>query len=161
MTLRREVSAGEGWRIMRLYRRSTLCVVVAAVVAVSVCGIGACTGIVIGISYDRRTIVGPYGLVVGDGKFYLILDQWESNQPCGILDGAVTELGWNDQVIVVNQETGSCGGKPSGWMIINVKTGLIEPPVDSARLHAKFQTRPELSQIQVMPVRAAWDRLKR
>jgi hypothetical protein len=129
-------------------------VVVALVMAVAACDIDP-------FGFDRRTIVGPYGLFVGEGKFYLILDKWENNRPCGILDGSVTELGWNDQVILVNQETRSCGGKPSGWMVINVKTGLIEPPVDSATLHAKFQTRPDLSRIQVMSARAAWDRLKR
>jgi len=104
---------------------------------------------------DRRAIVGPYGLFLGEGKFYLILDKWDNKQPCGILEGSVTELGWNDEVILANQQT--CSGKPSGWMVVHVKTGMIDPPINSVRL----QKRPDLSRIQVMPAGTAWDRLKR
>jgi hypothetical protein len=134
---------------MSPYRRLVLCVVVVgAVVALVACDIDL-------FGNDRRTIAGPYGLFVGETKFYLILDKWENNRPCGILEGSVTELGWNDQVILANQET--CSGKPSGWMVIHLKTEVIDPPIDSAKL----KRRHDLSRIQVMPVRAAWNRLKR
>jgi hypothetical protein len=104
---------------------------------------------------DRRTVAGPYGLFVADGKFYLIFDKWDNLRPCGILEGSITELGWNDQIILAKQDT--CSGKPSGWMVVHVDTGVIDPPIDSAKL----QMRSDLTRIQVMPVDVAWNRLGR
>lgn len=129
-------------------RKPPVCVIVAAIVALTACDIDL-------FGNGRRAIAGPYGLFIREGKFYVVLDKWENNRPCGILEGSVTELGWNDLLIVANQET--CSGKPSGWMVIHIETGVIDPPIDSARL----RTRSDLNRIQIMPVRSAWERLKR
>jgi len=119
-----------------------------AVVAVAACDIDL-------FGFDRRAMVGPDGLYVGETQFYVILDKWDNLRPCAILEGRVTELGWNDKVILANQQT--CSGKPSEWVVIHLDTGIIDPQIDSARMKA----RPELSRIQIMSAHEAWDRLGR
>src|SRR5439155_18401200 len=64
---------------------------------------------------DRRSVVGPYGLFVGEGKYYLVLDKFENG--CGILGGSVRQIGWNDRIILVEQETCGGNGARSGWMV--------------------------------------------
>ena len=104
---------------------------------------------------DRRSIVGPYGLfVVEGGKYYLVLDKFQDG--CGILGGSVRQIGWSDQVILVDQET--CGGRgaSSGWVVVNVKTRKIDGPIDQSAIKA----RSDLSAIQVMTANSAWEKLR-
>ena len=103
---------------------------------------------------DRRSVVGPYGLFVGEGTYYLVLDKFEP--PCGILGGSVQQIGWNDRVILVQQKT--CGGRGgrSGWVVVNVKTGAVEGPIDPSII----STRSELAGIKVLAADTAWKKLR-
>lgn len=51
---------------------------------------------------DRQPLGEPYGIFVGEGKFYLVLDHFESG--CGLLGEAIDQIGWSDAVILVQLE---------------------------------------------------------
>jgi hypothetical protein len=93
-------------------------------VATLVVAVAGCDVDVFGL--DARPVVGEYKLLVWEGgKYSLIRD---TRDGCGVLGGTVSQIGWNDRVILAEQET--CGGKGarSGWMVVNVKTHAIEGP---------------------------------
>jgi len=103
---------------------------------------------------DARPIVGDYKLLVWEGgKYSLIRD---TRDGCGVLGGTIRRIGWNDRVILAEQETCDGEGARSGWMVVNVKTHAIEGPLEPGSIRA----RPELASLEVTPAETAWNRLK-
>ncbi len=101
---------------------------------------------------DAHPVIGPYKLLVWEGgKYSLITDVRDG---CGVLGGTVTRIGWNDRVILAEQETCGAWGARSGWMVVDVKTRAIEGPIDPATI-AK---RPDLpaAGIKVISAEVAW-----
>ena len=99
---------------------------------------------------DRQPLVGPYGIFVGETKFYLVLDHFEGG--CGLLGDAIYQIGWSDAVILVQLEP--CGGKkgpPAGWRVVDVKTQKIEK-IDESTIKA----RPDLVGLKLMSADQAW-----
>src|SRR4029450_3817366 len=84
---------------------------------------------------DRRSIVGPYGLFVGEGSYWVVLDGPSSNRE--VLGGTVRQIGWNEKVILFEQET--CGGvcPLSGWLVVHVSGRTVEGPIDAVTIKAR------------------------
>ncbi len=103
---------------------------------------------------NRRTIVGPYGLYNGEETYVVVLDEPNANRDS--LGGQVRYIGWNNEVILFQQETWCGDGCPgSGWLVIHVSERKVEGPIDPATI----KTRRDLVGIKVMQVEAAWKKL--
>ena len=98
---------------------------------------------------DRQPLVGPYGIFVGEGKFYLVLDRFDSG--CGLLGDAIHRIGWNQDVILIEVEPCVGNGTPSDWRVVDVRTGKIET-IDKSTIEA----RPDLARLQLMSADDAW-----
>jgi len=98
---------------------------------------------------DRQSLVGPYGIYVAEGKFYLVLDSVEN--VCGLVDGAISQIGWSDAVILVQVEPCVEKGPPSGWRVVDVKTQKVQT-IDEQTIKA----RPELARLKLMSADQAW-----
>lgn len=109
---------------------------------------------------NRRTIVGPYGLYNGEETFYVVLDgprfAGGSLGNRESLGGQVRQIGWNNEVILFEQET--CGGDcpRAGWLMIHVSTRSVEGPIDPTTI----ETRHDLQSIEIMNAASAWKKLQ-
>lgn len=106
---------------------------------------------------DAQPITGPYKLEVIEGGHYLLVTSRKVLENCGVIEGDVLRIGWNDRVILF--ERGSwCSSDKSrpGWMIVDVKTQRIEGPFDLAVI----QQRPDLAAIEIKTAEAAWKNLR-
>jgi hypothetical protein len=114
-----------------------------------VLGLAACDVDLFG--NDRRPLIGPYGIFVGEGKFYLVLDQYRA--PCGgLLDAAVYQIGWNDATILVQVEPcGGANGPPSGWRVVDIQSRKI-----AAITAEHMKARPDLMGIKLVRANDAW-----
>jgi hypothetical protein len=67
-------------------------------------------------------VVGTYEFCKAEsGNYYLVLKKDAGNSGTGVVEGTVTQIGWNDKFILVNRKA-SFGGDKDGWMIINATT---------------------------------------
>lgn len=100
---------------------------------------------------DRRPLVGPYGLFVGEGKYFLVLDRYRG--PCGgLLDDAVYQIGWNEKNILVQVEPCSAAdAPPSGWRLVDLETKEIGTITDE-----QVKARPDLAGIKLVQASEAW-----
>ena len=98
---------------------------------------------------DRQPLVGPYGIFVGEGKFYLVLDHFESG--CGLLGEAIYQIGWSDAVILAQLEPCVGEGPPSGWRVVDVRTRKIQT-IDEQII----KQRPDLLGLKLMSADQAW-----
>ncbi len=126
---------------------------ISTAVLVALCNISAACDVDL-FGSNRRAIVGPYGLYNGEDTFWVVLDEPGTNRDS--LGGQVSQIGWNDQVILFEQET--CGGScpRSGWLLIHVGARTVEGPIDPATI----KTRRDLVGIEVMQGDSAWKKLQ-
>jgi len=100
---------------------------------------------------DRQPLVGPYGVFVGEGKYYLVLDRFQAG--CGLLGAAIHQIGWNERVILVQLEPCVGDGPPSGWRVVNVQAKTIETISEGL-----IKPRPDLTDLKLVPAAEAWSR---
>lgn len=101
---------------------------------------------------STRDIIGDYELKQWeDNETYYLLGPNET--PWGAIDGAVLELGWNEQYIVVLQKDNGNGG---GWRVINVSTDVISRLQTKQEILSKSK---ELSEIKTVPAKFAWEKI--
>jgi hypothetical protein len=126
----------------------------AVALAMAVCLIGSAACDVDLFGTDAQPMVGPYKLMVWEGgKYSLVTDKRDS---CGVLEGHVLRIGWNERVILAEQETCSAEKDRSGWMVIDLKTQKLEGPFDAATIRA----RPDLTGIDVKAADVVWKKLR-
>ena len=65
----------------------------------------------------------------------------------GVLEGVVTDIGWNDRAIVARR-IASFGGDASGWMVIDVSTDKIEGAFSDQAFRAKLASEWRLRGIE-------------
>ena len=99
---------------------------------------------------DRQPLVGPYGVFVGEGKYYLVLDRFQAG--CGLLGDAIHQIGWNERVILVQLEPCVGDGPPSGWRVVNVQAKTIETISEGL-----IKPRPDLTDLKLVPAAEACD----
>jgi hypothetical protein len=106
----------------------------------------------------------PFGLSCRpiSGKF--CLEQWEDGQTYylstgnGIegyddaIGGTVESIGWKGNYIAVLRKS-NFGGEPTAWVVVDTRTGKIQPPVSS--LPSQF------ANLRPMTPSAAWAALSR
>ena len=105
----------------------------------------------------ERTVVGDYRLEqFKDFKTYYLHRRGQDESPQGgsFIGGIVLRIGWSSRYIVAQRHS-FYGGDPDGWMIINVKTGIVTGPYTEIDLKA----RQESQGIQIYGVEEAWRRL--
>lgn len=102
---------------------------------------------------DEQPMVGPYSLTVWEGGTYSLTK--DKRDYCGVLNGHVLRIGWNDRVILAERE--SCRDEKSrGWMVVDLKTHKIEGPLDTATV----KSRPELDGIKIRAADVVWKSLR-
>jgi hypothetical protein len=65
----------------------------------------------------------------------------------GVLEGVVTDIGWNDRAIVAKR-IASIGGDASGWMVIDVSTDKIEGAFSDQAFREKLASESRLQGIE-------------
>ena len=104
-----------------------------------------------------RTIAGDYRLEQWeDFQTYYLHKRGQDDSSGGgsIIGGTVLRLGWNNRYIVAKRRS-FYSVDPSGWMIIDVKSGIISGPFTEAEFH----TNSEAQGIHIYEVGEAWKRL--
>jgi len=103
---------------------------------------------------DEQPMVGPFSLMVWDGgSISLITNKRDS---CGVLNGTVSQIGWNDRLILAEREKPCFANETRGWMVVDLKTHKIEGPFETAVI----KSRPELAGIQLRPAYVVWKSLR-
>jgi len=121
----------------------------AAVVRLLTIGLIACDVDLFGT--DRRPLVGPYGIFVHEGTFFLVLESIE--MPCELLGDAIYQIGWNDRLILAQLEPRVGEGPPSGWRLVHVETKTIETLTEQ-----QARTGPDLAGLKLLRAQDAWSR---
>ena len=104
-----------------------------------------------------RAVAGRYVLHRWeDGKtYYLEETGQESANGGGVLDGIVTEIGWNGSYIVARRHA-IFGGDPDGWMIVNVQQRSVRGPYSDHQV----TEMPEIRGIHALSAEQAWKELR-
>jgi hypothetical protein len=89
-----------------------------------------------------------------DSKTFYLVRSGENDNGGGVLDGTVTQIGWNTRYIIAERKA-NFGGDKDGWMIIDTSTRTMSGPFSDRDLKA----RPEARGVSTMPAAQAWQRL--
>ncbi len=87
------------------------------------------------------------------GRYYVVRERLEDG--CGITNGDVRRIGWNDRVILVEQETCKVLNAPPELMLIDMTTQAVSGPFSERDL----ATMPELRSIHLVNADEVWDKL--
>jgi hypothetical protein len=105
----------------------------------------------------ERRVAGTYELSKSEsGNYYLVREQDADKSGTGVVEGTVTQIGWNDKFIMVERKA-SFGGDKDGWMIIAITNESMVGPFTGDEV----KSHPEVAGIHPMPPREAWNRADR
>ena len=100
------------------------------------------------------TLPGGYGLQQWDsGDLYYLKGPGET-ETGGVLEGTVSQIGWNDQFIVAERHS-TFRGDADGWMLVNVRSHQISGPYRESA----WRKNPVLSNVRVYKASSAWQTL--
>ena len=75
-----------------------------------------------------------------DGKTYYLESADHEADGGGVLNGVVTQIGWNANYIVARRHA-IFGGDPDGWMIVDVHQKSVRGPFDDRQINEMAETR--------------------
>jgi hypothetical protein len=115
----------------------------------------ACMGVFDIFNRSTKDLPAGYCLELDrEFKHYRVQDcsgRRKVEEGVGVLEGIVTDIGWNDRAIVAKR-VASFGGDASGWMVIDVSTDQIEGAFSDQAIRGKLASDPRLKGIDTKPV---------
>jgi hypothetical protein len=113
----------------------------------------ACIGVFDIFNRSAKDLSAGYCLVLDrEFKDYRVQDcsgRRKVVEGVGVLEGTVTDIGWNDRAIVAKR-VASFG--ESGWMVIDLSTDSVEGAFSDQAIRAKLASDPRLNDVVTKPV---------
>jgi hypothetical protein len=105
----------------------------------------------------RARVTGQYYLWRTElGDYYLERGHTYDRSTAGIVDGAVRQIGWDDDTLVVQRDPAVGDGQPD-WIVLDVKHDTLSEPLQDAEWARMRDGDPRLKRLAVYSVDRAWE----
>jgi hypothetical protein len=107
--------------------------------------------------YPRRRVTGQYCLWRTElGEYYLERGQTYDRSTAGIVDGAVRQIGWDDDTLVVQRQPAVGDGQPH-WIVLDVKHDTLSEPLQDPEWERMRDGDLRLKRLAVHSIGQAWE----